>query len=268
VKLRSSTVEGFRKRPESAVVVGDGWLYYCVDRGLLGLAAWGVPALEEFRRLEPCLDVALAADAPPHVSILDLRRLGLVGGELFGELARYGEERRALTARRVIRQVVLAPPGYTQALLIGLREVMKPPYEVVFADSEEEATRLSERADAPALFAEIARVIDGPLRVKVAQHLANGAMDVADVAQHFALSARTLQRRLASEGTSFVEIARDVMIERAKELLLSTDEKLEVIARRVGSPSASHFTASFRRATGETPSAWRARNSRAVTRSR
>jgi AraC-like DNA-binding protein len=260
VTLRCTTLEGFRKRPEGSVVVGNGWLYGCVDRGLFGLAAWGAPTVEEFRRLQPCLEVPLAVDAPPHVALVEVRRLGPLGVELYAELMRYGNERRGISGSKVRRQVILAPAGYERALLVGFREVGKPPYEVVFADSDEEAAQMSDHPHAATLLAEIAQLIEGPLRVKVAQSIATGATEIADVARQLSVSSRTLQRRLASEGTSFVEVVREVMVERAKVLLASTDAKLELVARRVGCRSASHFTASFRRVTGETPSVWRARH--------
>jgi AraC-like DNA-binding protein len=262
LRLRRTTIDRFRRRPEGAVVVENCWLYYCVDRGLMGYAGWGVPTIEDFEKLVPCLEVPLAKSAPPHVSIVDLRRLGPLGSQLFTELARYDQDRHAISAKKVIRQVIVSPRGYSRALLVGFRELIKPPYEVVFVDTEEEAARAAERPDAIELLAELARLMDGPLRARVAQILVDSPGDVAAVARRVELSPRTLQRRLASEGTSFAQIVREAMVERAKVLLAASDDKLEVIARRVGCPSASHFTASFRRVTGETPSAWRARNAR------
>lgn len=48
-------------------------------------------------------------------------------------------------------------------------------------------------------------------------------------------------------------------LERAKRLLGETDEPVALIAERSGFRDASYFAACFRRATGLTPAAWRAR---------
>ncbi len=241
-------------------MLGNGWLNYCVDRGLSGYAGWGVPTVEDWHALVPCLDVSLEKSAPPHVSIVDVRRVGPLSADLFAELARYGESRRERSAAKVVRQVILPPLGYARALLVGFREVIRPPYEVVFVENEEEAARAVERPDAIELLAALAALIEAPLRARVARLLADGTDGIAAIGRELGLAPRTLQRRLASEGASYAQIVRETMVERAKVLLATSDDKLELIARRVGCPSPSHFTASFRRVTGETPSAWRARN--------
>ena len=256
--MQVTSVQNFVRRPESSAVLGNGWLFYCFDAGLVGLAAWGVPTMEDYHLLEPCLDRVLDKAMPPHVSILDIRKLGRLGNDVFVALARYGEKQHDAAKQKVRRQIVLPPVGYTRALLVGWRELVKPPYEVVFVDSEDEAARAADRPDAVALFASLASLIETPLSAQVARVLDEGPADIGSVARKLAVAPRTLQRRLAAEGTSFAQLSRRTMVERAKELLANTEDKLEVIARRVGYPSASHFTTSFRRATGMTPSAWRA----------
>jgi len=48
----------------------------------------------------------------------------------------------------------------------------------------------------------------------------------------------------------------------ARRLLLHSDEKVDVIAERVGYADATHFIRMFKRAQGSTPAAWRARSAR------
>lgn len=48
----------------------------------------------------------------------------------------------------------------------------------------------------------------------------------------------------------------------ARRLILSSDERVDVIAERVGYADATHFIRMFRRLHGATPAAWRARNAR------
>lgn len=51
----------------------------------------------------------------------------------------------------------------------------------------------------------------------------------------------------------------------ARRLLLHSDEKIEVIAGRVGYADATHFIRMFRREHGATPAAWRAAQARAAS---
>ena len=70
---------------------------------------------------------------------------------------------------------------------------------------------------------------------------------------------RSLQRELALIGTSFrreLDLAR---VRAASALLENSDDKIEVIARRVGFQSASRLGTMFRRILGETPGEHRQR---------
>jgi AraC-like DNA-binding protein len=44
----------------------------------------------------------------------------------------------------------------------------------------------------------------------------------------------------------------------AERLLLHTDERIDIVAERVGYKDPTHFIRTFRRARGHTPAAWRA----------
>ncbi len=82
---------------------------------------------------------------------------------------------------------------------------------------------------------------------------------VSDVLEHLAAARRTLEvhfRRCLGR-TVHAEITR-VRIEHAKYLLRATDAKTRQIARQCGFGSASYFATAFARATGVSPSAYRA----------
>ena len=80
---------------------------------------------------------------------------------------------------------------------------------------------------------------------------------LARIARRLGLAPRSLQRALARVGTSFRAEVEDARFALACRLLLETDAKLEVIARRIGLGPAQ-LTTLFRRRLGTTPSAWRA----------
>lgn len=82
--------------------------------------------------------------------------------------------------------------------------------------------------------------------------------DREDVAVMLAMSARTLARKLAGEGTSFNALLRKVNQERACNFLRHTQLPLTVIAERMGYSEAAAFTRAFTSWTGLPPSRWRA----------
>lgn len=77
---------------------------------------------------------------------------------------------------------------------------------------------------------------------------------VDDVARAFHLSASTLQRRLANEGTSVNRCVRDVRLEAAMALLQGSNLPVSEIATRCGYDSHSRFSAAFRQRFGYAPS--------------
>lgn len=93
--------------------------------------------------------------------------------------------------------------------------------------------------------------------------LGDGWRGEAGVAAELDLPRRTLQRRLAREGQSFRGIVDEVRIALARRLIRHSDAALGDIALALGYAEQAVFTRFFRRHAGETPSAWRSRQSRA-----
>jgi AraC-like DNA-binding protein len=83
-------------------------------------------------------------------------------------------------------------------------------------------------------------------------------IDMDTVARALGLSARSLRRRLASEGTSYKTLESDALAIVAKQLL--QDERLSIreTAREMGFSETTAFYRAFKRWTGTTPGAYRA----------
>ncbi|WP_041318806.1 helix-turn-helix transcriptional regulator [Hyphomicrobium nitrativorans] len=81
------------------------------------------------------------------------------------------------------------------------------------------------------------------------------------VAGKLGMTRRSLQRRLASHGTSFVELTEATLQNRAKALLRE-GSAITDIALELGYRDPAHFTRAFRRWTGMAPTAFRAANGR------
>jgi AraC-like DNA-binding protein len=106
-----------------------------------------------------------------------------------------------------------------------------------------------------------ARAPDTDLELRVRRAVANvlseGVPLVSTIASELAMSARTLQRRLAKEGHSFQSVVDMARKDLAERLLAETDYNLAEIAFLTGFAEQSSFTRAFRRWAGQTPRSYR-----------
>jgi AraC-like DNA-binding protein len=80
---------------------------------------------------------------------------------------------------------------------------------------------------------------------------------VSEAAARLGMGARTLNRRLAAEGTTFAQLRDETRHSMAIQLLRGTRLRAAEIAEKLGYANASAFTSAFRRWSGEPPSRWR-----------
>jgi len=76
-------------------------------------------------------------------------------------------------------------------------------------------------------------------------------------ANHLNMSARTLRRKLAAEGTSFQKILNDARSQLAVDYLTHSKFSIEDIADRLGFSDATNFRHAFKKWTGKKTSAYR-----------
>ncbi len=81
-----------------------------------------------------------------------------------------------------------------------------------------------------------------------------------EVARLLSVSTRSLRRRLRSEGSSFAAIVEQATADAARRMLEDRAASIREIAYRLGFSEPSAFHRAFKRWTGTTPSAWRARS--------
>jgi AraC-like DNA-binding protein len=97
----------------------------------------------------------------------------------------------------------------------------------------------------------------GSVRDLVRQLLPTGAVTLEVIAAQFRLHPKALQRRLASEGTTFAALVDGVRQDMARRYLRDTDMTLAHLARELGYAEQSVLTRSCRRWFGSNPAALR-----------
>lgn len=96
--------------------------------------------------------------------------------------------------------------------------------------------------------------ISARVQAMVAMMLPKGPPQRDDVAAHMMMSERTLQRRLAEEGTSFTALVDDTRRELARQSLSSGDLALKTLSFQLGFSEPSAFYRACKRWFGMTPS--------------
>jgi AraC-like DNA-binding protein len=267
VQLRAATYEDFAENPVGAYVAGATFAHFCASADLWGITLWGHPTEEDAVALGRTLVLELAPPAVPHVSIVDASRL--LGGNVgaFALLERYMSRHAEELARHVRKVALVRPSGLEGAIVAGAYDVLPRPYPVSVFGSVEPALAWLEIPNHEGVTRAIGDMhaaasstpaLIGSLRTWLDAHLSDPI--IGDAASALALSERSLQRKLQEHDATFQEEVAEARVRAAKRLLEGGTASLTTIALEVGCASPQHFSALFRRITGESPSAWRARS--------
>jgi AraC-like DNA-binding protein len=84
---------------------------------------------------------------------------------------------------------------------------------------------------------------------------------IESVAEKLGMATRTLRRRLRDEGSSYRALLEETRFGLARQYLSGSELSMEEIATLLGYTEPGTFSHAFRRWSGETPSAWRRRQS-------
>jgi AraC-like DNA-binding protein len=96
------------------------------------------------------------------------------------------------------------------------------------------------------------------VRGAIEQSLGTTTPDIAAVGRLLTLHPRTLQRRLAAEGTTYAALLDDVRRQAARRYLTTTDMPMSQVAAALGLSEQSALSRSCRRWFDATPSEVRA----------
>lgn len=103
-------------------------------------------------------------------------------------------------------------------------------------------------------------VEQGSFSEVIRQHLLqlpNQIASLEKIAERLHMTPRTIQRRLANENTSYLELVENVRYTLASEYLKTTALTIEEIAVRLGYADAPSFSHAFKRWTGKAPGSLR-----------
>jgi AraC-like DNA-binding protein len=97
----------------------------------------------------------------------------------------------------------------------------------------------------------------GAIAAVVSLALQEGPPRLEWIAAKLGLSPRSLQRKLADGGTTYLELLERILYERARSLIVSTRTPIIEIALSLGYSDPAHFSRAFKRWTGVSPSDYR-----------
>jgi len=261
-------LDDYFRDPIGRYLTGENFLHWYASRELCGFILWGIPGETQIQRLTQVLDVELAP-AAPHLSLVDARRVEAPDPHGLSVLVKYMAPRISGFSQTVKRQALVRPEGLTGAVVGGFYSLVSSGYPTrAFADPGEALAWLNHPdEEARALVNELNDLVmrqqgQTPLLGELHRVLRHRLVDASltDVSRQLGMSERTLQRRLREAGTSFQSELNTVQVRTAQTLLLESDAKLTSVAVEVGCASLQHFSGLFRKMTGESPSAWRARH--------
>jgi AraC-like DNA-binding protein len=256
--FESRTRSRFRADPTAGFIAGQRWVYFGVDRNLVGYALWGAPDAEDVRKLVSLLVDEL--ERPPHDALVDLEHLDVVVPDAFSVLASYTVEHAEALSRVVRHTAIVKPRSLVNAAVVaGFFDVSSRPFPVTLSGSREEALASLGRNDAVTIATALdelrVQLTGEPALVLRVRDSVRGSIE--ETARGLGLSVRTLQRRLSEHGTSFEALQQDTRIAEAKRRLRETDASVTTIAFDLGFRTPQHFATVFRKKTGRTPSEWR-----------
>ncbi|MEO9843574.1 MAG: AraC family transcriptional regulator ligand-binding domain-containing protein [Roseobacter sp.] len=91
----------------------------------------------------------------------------------------------------------------------------------------------------------------------IAKHMTRMPPSIEETAEALGMSARTLARRLARNGTSYRTVRDNLRLSAAKDMLTKTQTSLAEITYLLGYSDQSAFGAAFKRATDHAPNQYR-----------
>jgi AraC-like DNA-binding protein len=249
-----------------AYVAGDRFYVFHAEAGVLGVTVGGnLPA-----DIDAIGSVMRRENGTGRRLLLDLERLETVERDTFEAVHRWMRANAAPLSTAIARTAVILPVDeYAASLVAGYVTFWGCLSRVHLVRTIAEAERrLGVHVAQTLCELRAAMAVGHHYTHRVARALdRDPTLDIETLARQLCTTDRTLQRRLAAEGTSFTAQSRMAKLRRAKYLLGTTEELIAPIAHAVGCRTSQHFAQLFKAETGMTPTQWRRRRGVHIRRS-
>jgi AraC-like DNA-binding protein len=256
--------ELFLRSPVGRFTLTGSALVWCSSASLCGAHFWGRPGEAETRAILRVFDQYDQAMAIRFDVLLDVREVEVVEPGALTLLFAWIVQHRAALRRRVRLQASVIRAGPIGFLFAGLLPAIGRTHRFhTFTDPAEAFRALAGDAGR-----ELALEVEGiaararalPRELQLIRALLAARVDTTldQAAAQLSVSARSLQRILARQGTTFHDEVVAARLALAQKILLTSDQKLAGVGARVGI-SERALTLLFRAQTGLTPAEWRKR---------
>jgi AraC-like DNA-binding protein len=247
--------------PGNRVRVRQRFCFWQSKSGFHGSIAWGKATDQDVGDMCDVFDAVMHSPLAGQPSIMDIRALEAVSVVAFDLFMKTLTERRDDWHARAGRQVILHGASFPGALILGALQMGASDYELRAFDDERAAFDWAGAAtvqrDVAALRASLLEPPDIVRRVRVALAEHDAPPSLKALARAIGLSPRSLQRHLASAGSSVRAERTAHVLARAERLLTGTELDLTAIAAMLGLSSAARLVSLFRAERQTTPDAWR-----------
>lgn len=265
---KAPTVASFVADPVDHYVIAGKTVVWCKSPKLGGGLAWGRANADETRETTRAFEGLFGPKLDAMVDVvLDARFIEAVDPEALAALVKWLADQREAITKRVRMQIGVIPDGILGVTLAGILPAIGKRFHPVEIErdaltalrmltTEDEAREVSETLEAA--LAEAMGTSSTLRRLRALARERCKDLVLEDAARALGLSTRTLQRTLRAEKSSFQDELKAARLERAKELVETTDEKVVTIAARIG-VSETTLTELFRDRFGTTPAEHRRR---------
>ncbi len=259
--LEAESHEAYLAAPLGKYFVGPCYLHI-TEENACATFVWGTPEVEAVPLFTRIVNVELTADVPPHVAFVDFSRLVALTGSVFEEGTRYLAGAQDPSRARILKRAMVFGKGLSGTLAAGIYPSVGNdlPYQG-FTDSLAAAAWLGIADELverwTALRDEVMQRSDILREIRAKFHGQGAPASAEAIARSFGMSARTMQRKLKEAGSSFqIELDRYRLAFAMDHLCTAT--KIATIARDLGFKTSNHFSAWFKKQTGDSPAQHRA----------